>query len=62
MKSIAYCCEIYIFLYTFLNIFVYFCPGEAFADFLGADLVIGRPSLSGVLEQGLKGPRYRVQP
>ena len=48
--------------YTFLCIFVYFRPGEAFADFFGADLVIGRPSLSGVPEPGLKGHRYRVQP
>ena len=46
----------------FLCIVVYLCPGEAFADFFGADLVIGRPSLSGVPEPGLKGPRYRVQP
>ena len=31
-------------------------------NFFGAALVIGRPSLSGVLEPGIKGPRYRAAP
>ena len=41
--------------YTFLNIFVSFCPGEAFADFFG-----GGPRDREALFIG--GPRYRVKP
>ena len=48
-----------VFCFTlFLNIFVHVCPGEAFADFLRADLVIGRPSLSEALVIGSNRTRF----
>ena len=41
---------------------IYFALGITEGRPAGAALVIGRPSLSGVLEPGIKGPRYRAAP